>query len=179
MKALGKGFGKDSFRIKGLIDAADGNVIKAAVDAGKTYTLGSGSETFEIGTDHVTFTEKLPADIFSAPMTDATVYVDVALTPDLEAEGYAREVIRRIQDMRKQLDLAVEDNINVEASVGNKRVLALLMDNAMIALIADEVRAKLFGFSKDGSTPDSSRFTSVKEWDVEGVAMTIGIAKAE
>jgi isoleucyl-tRNA synthetase len=59
-------------------------------------------------------------------MTDATVYVDVALTPDLEAEGYAREVIRRIQDMRKQLDLAVEDNINVEASVGDKRVLDLI-----------------------------------------------------
>ena len=179
MKALGKGFGKDSFKIKGLIEAADGNAIKAAVDAGKTYTIGSGSETFEIGAEHVTFTEKLPADIFSAPMTDATVYVDVALTPDLEAEGYAREVIRRIQDMRKQLDLAVEDNINVEASVSDKRVLALLMDNATIALIADEVRAKLFGFSKDGSSPDASRFASVKEWDVEGVAMTIGIAKAE
>ena len=179
MKALGKGFGKNSFKIKGLIEAADGNAIKAAIDAGKTFTLGSGSETFEIGAEHVTFTEKLPADIFSAPMTDATVYVDVALTPDLEAEGYAREVIRRIQDMRKQLDLAVEDNINVEASVSDKRVLALLMDNATIALIADEVRAKLFGFSKDGSSPDASRFTSVKEWDVEGVAMTIGIAKAE
>ena len=35
MKALGKGFGKDSFKIKGLIEAADGNAIKAAVDAGQ------------------------------------------------------------------------------------------------------------------------------------------------
>ncbi len=179
MKALGKGFGKNSFKVKGLIEAADGNAIKAAVDAGKTYQLGSGSEMFEIGTEQVTFTEQLPADIFSAPMTDATVYVDVALTPDLEAEGYAREVIRRIQDMRKQLDLAVEDNIRVEASVSDKRVLALIRDKATIAMISDEVRAKSFGFSKDGSAPDTSRFTSVKEWDVEGVAMTIGIAKAE
>jgi isoleucyl-tRNA synthetase len=179
MKALGKGFGRNSFNVKGLIEAADGNAIKAAVDAGKTYQLGSGSERFEIGTDHVTFTEKLPAEIFSAPMTDANVYVDVALTPDLEAEGYAREVIRRIQDMRKQLDLAVEDNINVEASVGDKRVLDLIKGKATIAMISDEVRAKSFGFSKDGSSPDSSRFRSVKEWDVEGIAMTIGVAKAE
>ncbi|MGB9176361.1 MAG: isoleucine--tRNA ligase [Methanoregula sp.] len=179
MKALGKGFGKNSFKVKGLIEAADGNAIKAAVDAKKTFVLGSGSETFEISADHVTFTEKLPAGVFSAPMTDAIVYVDVALTPDLEAEGYAREVIRRIQDMRKQLDLAVEDNINVEAVVGDKRVLALLMDNTTIAMIADEVRAKFFGFSKDGSQPDPGRFASIKEWDVEGVAMTIGIAKAE
>ena len=111
-------------------------------------------------------------------MTDAMVYVDVALTPDLEAEGYAREVIRRIQDMRKQLDLAVEDNINAEVAVSDKRILALLHTNEIIAMIGDEVRAKVFGFSKDGSQPDIARFASVKEWDVEGVAMTIGIKKA-
>jgi len=177
MKALGKGFGKDSFKLKGLIEAADGNLIKAEIDAGRTFRLGSDDAVFEIGSEHVTFNEKLPADIFSAPMTDATVYVDVALTPDLEAEGYAREVIRRIQDMRKQADLAVEDMIAVETSVGDRRVLSLLMNDAVIAMISDEVRAKTFGFSHDGATPDPARCTSVKEWDVEGVAMTIGIAK--
>ncbi len=110
-------------------------------------------------------------------MKDATVYVDVTLTPALEAEGYAREVIRRIQEMRKQLDLAVEDSISAEVSVSDKRVLALLHTDQMIALIGDEVRAKAFGFSKDGTIPEESRFASVKEWDVEGVSMTIGIAK--
>ncbi|MDD1687472.1 isoleucine--tRNA ligase [Methanoregula sp.] len=179
MKALGKGFGKDSFKIKGLIEAADGNAIKAAVDAGQKFRLESEGAVFEIGSEHVTFTEKLPADLFSAPMTDAMVYVDVALTPDLEAEGYAREVIRRIQDMRKQLDLAVEDNINAEVAVGDRRVLALINTGAAIAMIGDEVRAKSFVFSQDGSKPDASRFASVKEWDVEGVAMIVGIGKAE
>ncbi|MDD5143307.1 isoleucine--tRNA ligase [Methanoregula sp.] len=178
MKALGKGFGKDSFKVKGLIEAADGNAIKAAVDAGRKFSLKDGAASIEIGAEHVTFTEKLPADIFSAPMTDATVYVDVALTPDLEAEGYAREVIRRIQEMRKQLDLAVEDTISAEVSVSDKRVLALLHTDQMLALIGDEVRAKVFGFSKDGTMPEESRFASVKEWDVEGVSMTIGIAKS-
>jgi isoleucyl-tRNA synthetase len=177
MKALGKGFGKDSFRVKGLIEAADGNAIKAAVGAGQKFILKEGGSTFEIAGEHVTFTEKLPENIFSAPMTDAMVYVDVSLTPDLEAEGYAREVIRRIQDMRKQLDLAVEDNINAEVAVSDKRVLSLLHTNEAIAMIGDEVRATSFGFSKESSQPDTSRFASVKEWDVEGVAMTIGIAK--
>ncbi|MGB7789353.1 isoleucine--tRNA ligase [Methanoregula sp.] len=178
MKALGKGFGKDSFNLKGLIEAADGNALKAAIDAGKTYRLTSGDAVFEIGSEHVTFTEKLPSEVFSAPMTDATVYVDVALTSDLEAEGYAREVIRRVQDMRKQLDLAVEDTINADVSVSDKRILTLLHTSEMIAMIADEVRAVSFGFSKDGSRPDAARFASVKEWDVEGVAMMIGIGKA-
>jgi isoleucyl-tRNA synthetase len=178
MKALGRGFGKDSFRIKGLIEAADGNAIKAAIDAGRTFLLTSEGDSFDIGTEHVTFTEKLPADIFSAPMTDAIVYVNVALTPDLEAEGYAREVIRRIQEMRKQLDLAVEDTINAEVAVNDPRVLSLLLDDATIALIGDEVRAKFFAFVKDGALVDATKYPSVKEWDVEGIAMTIGIGKA-
>ncbi|MDD1694145.1 MAG: isoleucine--tRNA ligase [Methanoregula sp.] len=179
MKALGKGFGKDSFKLKGLIEAGDGNAIKTAIDAGQKFILHEGGAAFEIGAEHVTFTEKLPADIFSAPMTDAMVYVDVALTPGLEAEGYAREVIRRIQDMRKQLDLAVEDMITAEVAVSDRRVLALLHNNEMIAMIGNEVRAKVFGFSKDGAQPDQARFASVKEWDVEGVAMVIGITRAE
>jgi isoleucyl-tRNA synthetase len=177
MKALGKGFGKDSFRIKGLIEAADGNLIKAEIDAGRVFKLGSGDAIFEIGSEHVIFTEKLPADLFSAPMTDATVYVDVALTPDLEAEGYAREVIRRIQETRRQLDLAVEDFIRVEIAIADTRILSLLRNNATIDMIGDEVRAESFGFCEDGCQPDPTCFTSVKEWDVEGVAMTIGISK--
>ncbi len=177
MKALGKGFGKDSFMVKGLIEAADGNALKAETDAGRTVMLGEGETRFEIGTHHVTFAEKLPPEVFSAPMQDATVYVDVALTPDLETEGYAREVIRRIQEMRKQLDLAVEDNINVEVSVSDPRILALIHSDSTIAMIGDEVRAKFFGFVKDGSSIDTGKYLSVKEWDVEGVAMTIGIGK--
>jgi len=49
MKALGKGFGKNSFKVKGLIEAADGNHLKAEIEAGRTVTLVSGGETFEIG----------------------------------------------------------------------------------------------------------------------------------
>ena len=80
--------------------------------------------------------------------------------------------------MRKQLDLAVEDSINAEVAVNDPRVLGLILDDATIALIGDEVRATFFGFVKDGASVDATKYASVKEWDVEGVAMTIGIGKA-
>ena len=176
MKALGKGFGKNSFTVKGLIEAADGNAIRAATGAGQTYTLASGEAKYEIGAEHVTFTEKLPAEIFSAPMEDATVYVDVALTPDLEAEGYAREVIRRIQEMRRQLDLAVEDFITADVAVADKRICDLIGGNWK-AGIAEEVRAKDLSLHLAGEPAESSHQLA-KDWDVEGVAMTIGISKA-
>ena len=176
MKALGKGFGKNSFAVKGLIEAADGNAIKAAVDAGQTYILEKDGEKFEIGAEHVMFTEKLPTDIFSAPMEDATVYVDVALTPDLEAEGYAREIIRRIQEMRRQLDLAVEDFITVDAAVSDKRICELVGASWKPG-IAEEVRAKTLSLH-NATEPAGTSYSLVKDWDVEGIAMTIGISKA-
>jgi isoleucyl-tRNA synthetase len=185
MKALGKGFGKDSFKVKGLIEAAEGNRIKAEIDAGRTVMLGGDGAIFEIGAQHVTFTEKLPAEVFSAPMQDATVYVDVRLDEDLEKEGYEREVIRRIQEMRKQLDLVVSEFISVEVLVNDPRVFDLLSKNSQ-STIAGEVLAVvphkgvLFSFLKPGEP--LRQHDSVKDWEIEGatetVSITIGISRA-
>lgn len=164
----------------------DVNAINAAINAGITFTLGSGKEIFEIGADHVTFTEKLPANVFSAPMTDATVYVDVALTPDLEAEGYAREVIRRIQDMRKQLDLAVEDFIKVDVQIMDDRVYSFLNHEKIgLQIVSDMIAKEVRSTGPSGgllsllksSEKMCENHELIKDWDVEGIPMKIGISK--
>jgi isoleucyl-tRNA synthetase len=185
MKALGPGFGKNSPRVRALIEGADGNSLKAEIDAGLTVTLKDGGTVYEIDTRHVTFAEKLPAEVFSAPMQDATVYVDVGLNEDLEKEGYEREVIRRIQEMRKQLDLVVSEFISVEVLVNDLRVYNLLKNNSNHT-IAGEVLAVvpakgvLFSFLKPGDTLRTH--DSIKDWEIEGatetVSMTIGISRA-
>jgi isoleucyl-tRNA synthetase len=171
MKALGKGFGKNSFKVKGLIEAADGNHLKAEIEAGRAVTLVSGGETFEIGAEHVTFTEKLPPGIFSAPMQDGMVYVDVMLDEDLETEGYEREVIRRIQEMRKQLDLVVSESISAEVLVHDMRVYNLLVKNS-VSIIAGEVLATgpdkeaRVRFLKQGDALKTHDLQ--KDWEIEG-----------
>jgi isoleucyl-tRNA synthetase len=100
----------------------------------------------------------------------------VALTPDLEAEGYAREVIRRIQEMRRQLNLAVEDFITVDVAVADKRICDLVGANWKPG-IAEEVRAKNLSLH-NANEPAASGYQLIKEWDVEGIAITIGISKA-
>ena len=59
----------------------------------------------------VTFKDMIPPAIAAAGFSAGDVYVDTELTREIESEGYSREVIRRIQDMRKELDLAVEEEI--------------------------------------------------------------------
>jgi isoleucyl-tRNA synthetase len=177
MKALGPAFGKNSPKVRAAIERTDGTALKATLDAQGTAMLNNGPDTFEITAAHVTFTEQLPADVFSAPMKDATVYVDVALFPDIEAEGYAREVIRRVQEMRRQLDLAVEDFITVDVIIGDERVCELIHVTWHDG-IADEVRAKELVIRKGGGQAPAAGAPDLrKDWDVEGVLITIGISK--
>jgi len=97
------------------------------------------------------------------------VYVDVTLTPELESEGYSREIIRRIQDMRKELDLRVEDRISAVVDIESKPILDLAMRQK--EHIASEVRAAKFelglGLELKGKL--------VKDWEIEGVCVRIGI----
>jgi len=175
MKALGPGFGKNAPMVKELILAADGNRVRETTLAGNKFTLVSGDERFEIGSEHVTFVEGLPGSVFSAPMRDATVYVDTALTPGLEAEGNAREVIRRIQEMRRQLDLNVEDFISSYVIINDSRICQLV-SSEWKGGIMEEVRARQLTISGDGSPIPAGSWDLEKDWDIEGLLVRIGIS---
>ena len=113
-----------------------------------------------------------PQNLPAAEFSGGVVYVDIALTPELEAEGYAREIIRRIQDMRKELNLRVEDQIRAIVDIESKPILDLALQKK--EHIAGEVRAASFqlglGLELQGSL--------VKEWDIEGVCVRIGIDRS-
>lgn len=173
MRAIGPEFGKEGPKVKALIESADGTTLKAAIERdGKAELDG-----YAITERHVTFTEALPEGVFAAPMKDATVYVDVTLTPALEAEGYAREVIRRIQEMRRQLDLNVDDFIVAAVNVDDERVASLISEEEWQKEIAGEVRAAALTVRRNGEKP-AEPFALEKDWDVEGVQMQIGISRA-
>ncbi len=174
MRAIGPEFGRVGPKVKALIEQADGTALKAAIEReGKAELDG-----YEIAARHVAFAEGLPEGVFAAPMKDATVYVDVTLTPALESEGYAREVIRRIQEMRRQLDLNVDDFIVAAVDVADERVASLIGEDEWQKEIAGEVRAAALTVRRtDGERPAES-FALERDWDVEGVQMQIGISRA-
>jgi isoleucyl-tRNA synthetase len=73
--------------------------------------------------------------------------------------------------MRKELDLVVDENIRASVRIEDERVLKLV--ETLKSLIAEEVRADVLDM---GSDIDASG-SLVKDWDVEGVAMKMGISK--
>lgn len=167
---IGPTFKKDAKSVSELLTKADPKSLKEAfsyVDAVKTE-LDDGTSV-DITKDMVIFEEHVPEGVAVAEFSDGDVYVDARLTEQLEAEGYSREVIRRIQDMRKQLDLNVEDMISVEICFKDEYVKKLV--ERMDDVISNEVRAKEYAHKKDVA----GEF--VKEWDIENIKVSIGIKK--
>jgi len=176
MKALGPAFGKNAPIVRELIRSADAAALKSPLDKGETVTLAGSDGVYPIQPGYVAFLEELPPNLFQAPMERGTVYVDVTLTPDLEAEGYAREVIRRIQEMRRQRDLNVEDYITAGIVIDDERVCSLLQGR-WEDVIQEEVRAGSIRISPGSSFSMNGSFELERDWDIEGIQAVIGISK--
>ncbi|NHN60770.1 MULTISPECIES: isoleucine--tRNA ligase [Halorussus] len=168
MSVLGPEFGDDAGRVmQALNDASVAEPTLAALETAVADDLG---EDVELTDEMVEFVTETPAGVtgvgFDADGDQrGVVYVDTELTEDIESEGYAREVIRRVQEMRKEMDLDIEERVRLELDVADDRVADLVAER--MDLVREEVRADEVGDVEDGHR---------KSWDVEGVEMTIAVA---
>jgi len=151
------------------IAEADPAGVKSQLDGGCEATVSHAGKEYKITPEMVQIKEIAPQNMPAAEFSRGFVYVDVTLTADLEAEGYAREIIRRIQDMRKELDLRVEDSIRAVVDIESKPILDLAL--TLKDYIAGEVRAS--DFQMGLGLPLRGKL--VKDWDIEGVCVRIGI----
>ncbi len=172
MKAIGKQFGRNGPKVKAFIEESNGTMLKNALTANGKIVFTDAEFSCELTDEHMTFTERLPENIFSCAMTDATVYVDVTLSPELESEGYSREIIRRIQEMRKQAGMAVDAKILVSVAIADERVMMLV--ELQHETIASEVRAERLGIVLAASAADGA-----VEWDIDGLKVFISVTPAE
>jgi isoleucyl-tRNA synthetase len=168
---IGPVFKGDAGKVIGAIKQADAMQLKKALALEDQFELEIPGGTATIIPEMVNFTETLPEMVASAQSSAGIIYVDANLTREIESEGYTREVIRRVQDMRKELNLAVDDNIKSHIQINDQRVLDLVLDREQF--IAKETRANVQVIGLDVDTAGSLE----KDWDVEGISMTIGITK--
>ncbi|WP_276273346.1 isoleucine--tRNA ligase [Haloarcula litorea] len=167
MSELGPAFGDDAGRVMNALNEA--RVAERSLDALEAAVSEALGEGVDLTEEMVAFRRETPEGVtgteFSALDGGGVVYVDTSLTEDIESEGYAREVVRRVQEMRKDLELDIEERIVVDLDVADERVADLVRERE--ALIAEEVRADEFGDVEDGHR---------RTWEVEGVAVEIAIS---
>ncbi|MBN1665927.1 MAG: isoleucine--tRNA ligase, partial [Anaerolineales bacterium] len=114
-KLLGPRFGADFPVVRKALAALDPAKVADKLNAGAVITfnlqLSGGAETITLSSEEI-LVETEPAEGL-AVVSDrlVTVAIDSVLTPELKAEGLAREIVRRIQAMRKNADFNIEDRI--------------------------------------------------------------------
>ncbi|MCX6661105.1 MAG: isoleucine--tRNA ligase [Euryarchaeota archaeon] len=133
-------------------------VVILVVDGGKIRLT---SDDFDI-------VEHEKEQFAKATVQDVTLFLDMTITPALEAEGLARELIRRIQSMRKEFNLAVEDRIITEIALDAIKQAAL---EAWKEHIKEETRSKSVSFV------DTPTGVLRKKWMIDELSVDIGIRK--
>ena len=133
-KALGRRLGKKMKPVAQAIAAADRASI-TAWRAGQSVDI----EGEAIGPDDVQIVQQASGDGALASDGDVTVLLDTTVTEALRREGLAREVISKVQQLRKDSGFEVEDRITLEVDADDEALLSSLQAHG--GLIGAEVLA--------------------------------------
>ncbi|PRZ31675.1 isoleucyl-tRNA synthetase [Antricoccus suffuscus] len=137
-RSLGKKLGKQVQDAAKQIAAADPAALAADVRSG-TATVQIDGAPFTLDDEDVIITETPQEGWAVHTESGESVALDLALTPELEAAGRAREAVRLIQDARKNAGLEVTDRITLTWRADDASVAAALVEHE--GRIADEVLA--------------------------------------
>ena len=122
---IGKRFGKRVPAIREALAAADGSAIAAAVAAGRTFDVEAAGEAIAFEPEDVLVESTSAEGYACAEEGGYLVGLDTSLTEALEREGLARELVRTVQEARKQAGLDVSDRITLRID-GTPEVAAAL-----------------------------------------------------
>jgi isoleucyl-tRNA synthetase len=124
-KTLGPRFGSDFPKVRAALAERDPDEVAAAVNAGMPIVLEVQGVNVEIEPAAILVQTEPAEGLAIAADKLATVAVDATLTPELRAEGLAREVVRRIQAMRKNADFDIADRITTYYQVDQDLVAVI------------------------------------------------------
>ena len=166
LKTMGPKYGKLVRPIFEEVNRLDGAEVMAKLNGGETICLTVDGADVEIGKDDV-LVETLQKDGFVSD-SDAvyTVVLDTNLTPELIEEGFVREILSKIQTMRKDSGFEVQDNIKV-GFCGSDSIAEIIENNKA------EISAQALAVSIDRAD-----IGDMKEWNINGEKVSIGIVKA-
>ncbi|MEU4095571.1 isoleucine--tRNA ligase [Streptomyces sp. NPDC026673] len=151
-RALGKRFGKGVQAVAKAVAECDAAALSLALREGNASVLVDG-EPVALSAEEVIITETPREGWSVASDSGATVALDLEITPELRRAGLARDVIRLVQEARKNSGLDVADRIALRWAAADAELAAALEEHAR--LVADEVLATDFasGGPEEGYGP--------------------------
>lgn len=149
---LGPKYGKELGRVRAALAAAAPEEIAQRARAGQSVTLQDGDFAVTLTPDELLVDVKEREGFNVAEDGDLLVALDVTLTPELVAEGLARDFVRGVQDARKSADLQIEDTIRLVYQADAAAAAA-------IAAHADYIKGETLAVSLEQGDPTGEAFT--------------------
>ena len=166
LKTLGPKYGKQLGEIRTLLQNLNGAKAKKELDETGVLKLTLSTGEISLTVDDLLIEMTRSERYFSVEDGGVTVAIDTELTQELIEEGFVRELVSKIQTMRKEAGFEVEDHI-IASVCGNEKIQTLMQANR--ASIADDVLAE------DLVTEPIDGYT--KDWDLNGEAVTLTVKK--
>ena len=161
---LGPKVGKQMGAVKKALEASDGAAVKDALAGDGSYTLHLLDGDVTVTAEDVEVTVSQRDGYNCQSYGGVTVALSTTLTEALIEEGFVREIISKVQTMRKECGLEVTDHIALDLS-GNPRLVEIARRNE--AFIREIILA-------DSLSCDAPMGTS-KEWNINGEKLTLSI----
>ena len=154
-KTLGPKLGKNMKKAAELIAGLSPTDVGELTSSG-TFELRVNGSSIELSTDDVEIIHNEIDDWLVAQENGVTVAIDTEITQELLSQGCAREVINRIQSLRKALDLNLTDRIAVSMQ-GSKRIIKAVSDN--LEIIKNETLSTQLLFEQSKTNQAVEHFT--------------------
>jgi isoleucyl-tRNA synthetase len=165
-KNLGKDFGNMTSKVVEIINTNAIEIAKHIKD-NKAFSM----DGFEITSNHVVIERVCPDKYVMADFGKGAVYLDKKVTKELELEGYSREVMRRIQQLRKDSQLSKRDVIALS-------IISDLDFSSFDNVLKEKVGAKTVMYNNNGSNnTDITKYEFNSDETIKGHKFSIRFNK--
>ena len=166
MRILGPKYGKDLGKIRNFLANLNGSAAKKELDANGFLTIELNDGKINLLPEELLIDMSQKEGYVSQADHGVTVVLDTNLTPALLEEGFVREIISKVQTMRKEAGFEVTDHITVyeEGNDKIKEVMTKYTDEIKNDVLADDMCLDAEGGYS-------------KEWDINGEKVRLGVEK--
>ena len=168
MRTLGPKYGKKLGAIRTALANLDGSAAKQALDAEGVLKLDIGGEVLELAAEDLLIEAVQKPGLYSVSDNGVTVALDTTLTEELIEEGFVREMVSKLQTMRKDAGFEVMDHIVVTME-GSEKLQAILEKNK--ASVSSDVLAQEILFTAPRG------YTA--QWNINGENASFGVEKVQ
>ncbi|MGW8319127.1 MAG: class I tRNA ligase family protein [Candidatus Promineifilaceae bacterium] len=169
-RVLGPKYGPLFPKVRAALAGLDPSQAAATLQAGGTLQFDVAGETIELDKDDVLIQTESRGGLAIASDKGITVAVDTTLTPELIQEGYARDLVRAINTMRKDVGLALDDRVDLYYVAEGEPADALVN-------FGDYVKMETLALSLNPGHLE--RAQERQTFDIDGHQVTVGLRKAD